>query len=206
MSVVCLVLCMLLMISAPAVAEAPESERMTIIQLGTWMTRVECKDQVLEIPTADLLFASDAPEDQRFASILAPSNGKCSLRELPNESSRQLQSVLAGTIVLVQHVGEDWTRVWVSGQVGFVRTDCLTFHPPVTGIVGEAVVVRDGRTDGRQMVTLHHIPSSYAPKLVNWPTGTRVIVLTAENGWCEVEANGMRGFIRERHLIMLDKE
>lgn len=201
-----LVLCMLAMITAPAVAETPDFRPITIVRLGTWTTLVNDMGQEFEIPTTELLFASDAPEDQRFASILAPSNGKCSLREFAHESSRQLQSVMAGTIVLVQQVGGDWTRVWVNGQVGFVRTDCLTFHAAATEIVGKAVIVRDGRTDGRQTVTLHHIPSGYAPKLVNWPTGTKVIVLSAENGWCEVEANGMRGFIRERHLIMLDEE
>jgi SH3-like domain-containing protein len=121
-------------------------------------------------------------------------------------SSRQLQTVMAGTIVVVLAPGEDWTQVWVDGRIGYVRTDCLNFHAAVTAIVGYALIIREGRTDGRQTVTLHHIPSGYAPKLVSWPTGTRVTVLSADNGWCEVEANGMRGFIRERHLIMLDEE
>ena len=202
---ICLLLCIVLL-PVCAFAEVVRSEEPVIVQLGTWMTAVEYRGQVVELPTAALLAGSDVPMEQRLASILAPANGKCALREMALASSRQLRTVMAGTVVVVLGPGEEWTQVWVDSQVGYVRTDCLNFHAPVTDIVGYAMIARDGRTDGKQTVTLHHIPSSHAPKLVNWPTGTRVSVLAAENGWCEVEANGMRGFIRERHLIMLDEE
>lgn len=206
MKTLCLILCLLLSLPVQSLAETANSEPITRVQLGTWTSVVEYQGQVIAIPTIDLVAGSDVPTEQRLATILAPSNGKCTMRELALEDSRPLQTVMAGTIVVVLAPGDGWTLVWVNGQGGYVRTECLQFHAPVTEIVGHAVVVRDGRTDGKQTVTLHHIPSSYAPKLVSWPTGTQVTVLAAENGWCEVEANGVRGFIRERHLMMLDEE
>lgn len=203
MRTLCLILCLLLSLPVQSLAEG---EPITLVQLGTWTTMVEYQGQVTAIPTTALLAGSDVPMEQRLATILAPSNGKCTMREFALEDSRPLQTVMAGTIVVVLAPGDGWTLVWVNGLGGYVRTDCLQFHAPVTEIVGHAEIVRDGRTDGKQTVTLHHIPSSYAPKLVSWPTGTQVTVLAAEKGWCEVEANGVRGFIRERHLMMLDEE
>ena len=202
----CLILCLLLILPVQSLAETAESEPITLVQLGTWTSLIRYQGQELEVRTADLQFAGEVPAQMRLATILAPSNGKCTMRDFALEDSRPLQTVMAGTIVVVLAPGDDWTRVCANGQAGYVRTNCLQFYAPAVEIVGHAVIVRDGRTDGRQTVTLHHIPSSYAPKLVSWQTGTKVTVLAAENGWCEVEANGVRGFIRERHLMMLEEE
>ncbi len=208
----CLMLCVCLMLlagisGAEMWQEPSDNERgvqVNIVHLGTWTTVVAYDGQQFEVPTSALQLSETVPAAQRFAVIRAPRTGQCTMYSYATENSPVLQHCMAGTIVLVLRPGETWTQIAVNGATGYVKTSGLTFCPLQTEIVGYALVSRDGRTDGRQTVTLRHEPFSYVPRLFDLPTGTRVTVLTSRNGWCEIETEGKRGFIREQNLIPMD--
>lgn len=208
----CLMLCVCLMllagISRAEMRQEPsDNERgvqVNIVHLGTWTTVVAHDGQQFKVPTSALQLSETVPAAQRFAVIRAPRTGQCTMYSYATENSPVLQPCMAGTIVLVLRPGETWTQIAVNSVAGYVKTSCLTFCAPQTEIVCYALVARDGRTDGRQTVTLRHEPFSYVPRLFDLPTGTRVTVLTSRNGWCEIEAEGKRGFIREQNLILTD--
>lgn len=210
----CSMMCMFLMLLAgvsraemPQKAPADESSvQVDIVHLGTWASVVAHDGQQFEVPTSALQLPDTVPAEQRFAVIRAPRTGECTMYSHATENSPVIQQCIAGTIVLVLNPGDPWTMIAVNGVAGYVKTNCLTFCAPQTEIVGYALVSRDGRTDGGQTVTLRHEPVSYAPRLFDLPTGTRVTVLTSGNGWCEIEAEGKRGYIRAQNLLLLDND
>ena len=176
--------------------------QVTLEQLGTTTSKVTYNGTTTEVNTADLVFSSDVPEGKRIAVVYAPNTGKASLRAKASSSADVLKKCKAGTIVSVLEYGKKFCKINYNGSVGYILTSCLQFISPDEQPVGTGVLTYKGKATGRTTINVRNDADGDSAKITEWRTGTEVLVFGKEGKWYEVEANGMRGFVKEEFLTM----
>lgn len=178
--------------------------QVTLEQLGTTTSKISYQGSVSEVPTSELMFGNDVPDDKKIAVVYAPRTGKASLREKASTSADVITKCKAGTIVSVLEYGKKFCKITYDGSVGYILTSCLQFHAPTEQPVGEAVLTYNGKATGRTTINVRNDADGDSAKITEWRTGTKVLVFGQENGWYEIEANGMRGYVKDDFLTMED--
>ena len=176
--------------------------QVTVEQLGSTTSKVRYNGTTTEVKTADLVFSSDVPEGKRIAVVYAPNTGKASLRAKASSSADVLKKCKAGTIVSVLEYGKKFCKINYNGSVGYILTSCLQFISPDEQPVGTGVLTYKGKATGRTTINVRNDADGDSAKITEWRTGTEVLVFGKEGKWYEVEANGMRGFVKEEFLTM----
>lgn len=176
--------------------------QVTVEQLGTTTSRVSYQGTVSEVPTAALSFSNDVSEDKRIAVVYAPRTGKATLRKKASTSAESIRKCKAGTIVSVLEYGKRFCKINYDGSVGYILTSCLQFHSPKEQPISSAVLTYNGKATGRTTINIRNDADGDSAKIVEWKTGTEVVVFGEQGGWYEVEANGMRGFVMEDFITL----
>lgn len=135
-----------------------------------------------------------------MAVIYAPKTGKCTLRKSASTSSAALKKCKAGTVVIVLEQGEKTCKINVNGTTGYVLTSCLRFYDANTPILGQGQLSYNGKTTGKTTVNVRNTPEKGSAVIGDWKTGTQVQVFSHENGWYEIEYQGMHGYVQEKYL------
>lgn len=137
----------------------------------------------------------ETPEDMLVAFVYAPSSGKATIREAANNDSQALAQCGAGTVVTVLEVGATHTLVDADGQSGYLRNDCLhyTAIPPEQRLQGTLI--------GNQNINVRSDADKESCRIAQWPAGTQVTVYGVEGNWCEVEYDGMHGWVATKYII-----
>ncbi len=183
----------------PAVANGTS---VSLLELGTVTAKVSSGGKTMEVPVADLVFAADIPEDKKMAVVYAPRTGKATLRSSASKDARAIKQCKAGTIVAVLGIGNTFTKVNYNGTAGYILTSCLQFHAPVEETQGNALISYNGKTNGSTTVNIRNQSEKDSAKVAVWKTGTEVIVLSHADGWYEIEAKGIRGFVMEEFVTV----
>ena len=170
--------------------------------LGSTTSKVTYNGATTEVATADLVFSTDVPEDKRIAVVYAPNTGKASLRAKASSSADVLKKCKAGTIVSVLEYGKKFCKINYNGSVGYILTSCLQFISPDEQSVGTGVLTYKGKATGRTTINVRNDADGDSAKITEWKTGTSVQVYGEKDGWYEIEANGMRGYVMEKFLTM----
>lgn len=176
--------------------------QVTVEQLGSTTSKVRYNGTTTVVNTADLVFSSDVPKGKRIAVVYAPNTGKASLRAKASSSADVLKKCKAGTIVSVLEYGKKFCKINYNGSVGYILTSCLQFISPDEQPVGTGVLTYKGKATGRTTINVRNDADGDSAKITEWRTGTEVLVFGKEGKWYEVEANGMRGFVKEEFLTM----
>ena len=179
--------------------------QVTLEQLGSTTSKVRYNGTTTEVNTADLVFSSDVPEGKRIAVVYAPNTGKASLRAKASSSADVLKKCKAGTIVSVLEYGKKFCKINYNGSVGYILTSCLQFISPDEQSVGTGVLTYKGKATGRTTINVRNDADGDSAKITEWKTGTSVQVYGEKDGWYEIEANGMRGYVMEKFLTLEDK-
>lgn len=179
--------------------------QVTLEQLGTTTSKVTYNGTTTEVDTSDLVFSADVPEDKRIAVVYAPNTGKASLRAKASSSADVLKKCKAGTIVTVLEYGKKFCKINYNGSVGYILTSCLQFHSPDEQPTGTAVLSYKGKATGSTTINVRNDADGDSAKITEWRTGTEVLVFGKDGKWYEVEANGMRGFVKEEFLTMKEE-
>jgi len=174
--------------------------QVTLEQLGSTTSKVRHNGITTEVNTADLVFSSDVPEDKRIAVVYAPNTGKASLRAKGSSSADTLKKCKAGTIVSVLEYGKKFCKINYNGSVGYILTSCLQFHSADEQPTGTGVLSYKGKATGSTTINIRNDADGDSAKITEWRTGTEVLVFGIDGKWYEVEANGMRGFVKEEFL------
>ena len=173
-------------------------EAVQLVQLGGATSTVLLNGEEKEVPTFELDFGSTAEKEKQVAVIHAPKTGKCTLRAKASDSGKALQKCKAGTVVMVLEYGRNWCKISDDGDVGYVQTDCLKWYDAETEDTG--LLSYNGRTTGSTTINVRNTSSGDSAKIAEWPTGTEVEVFGLENGWYEIEYDGIHGFVMEKFL------
>ncbi len=174
----------------------------TINTLGSVFSTITHNGSTYEVATADLNFGKDMPEDKKLAVIYTPKTGKATLRRSASNNADMLKQCKAGTLVSVLEYGETYCLINYKNTNGYILTDCLKFHGVAAQTEGKGVLSYNGKTNGGTTVNIRNAANKGSAKIGEWKTGTEVTVWGHEDGWYEIETNGMRGFVLEEFLTI----
>lgn len=174
-------------------------QKVEVDRLGTLTSSVLLKKKKTQVPTNELSFGGSSAGERHIAVITAPDSGQCILRRTAYEYSPSITHCKAGRIVGVVAYGDQFCKVNYYGKVGFVRTRCLRFLGEAEA-TGTGLVSYNGYTNGRTSINIRNSADKNSETIAKWPTGTEAIVFAVEDGWYEVEYNGVHGFIMEKYF------
>lgn len=180
-----------------------DGTEVTIEVLGTLHTQIRGKSGKLEdVLTAELVFSETETEEQALAYIIAPKTGRAALRDRAAKDETIIRYCAAGDLLVVLEAGENYTRVNYKGTKGYVQNNCLQLLP-ITEENGEyAELSYKGSTSGSTTINIRNQPDRSSCKIAEWRTGKEVTVWDYADGWYEIEADGMRGFVMEEFVTI----
>ena len=170
-----------------------------IVELGRTSSKIQYQGKTVSVSTSDLTFSENVPENKKLATIYAPRTGKASLRQTASSKGTLLKNCKAGTIVSVLAIGNGYTRINYKGTVGYIKTACLKFYGDSES-TAQGVLSYKGNTGGGTTVNVRNTPKGDSAKVAEWRTGTEVTILSHANGWYEIEANGIHGYVMDEFL------
>ena len=170
-----------------------------IVELGRTSSKIQYQGKTVSVSTSDLTFSENVPENKKLATIYAPRTGKASLRQTASSKGTLLKNCKAGAIVSVLAIGNGYTRINYKGTVGYIKTACLKFYGDSES-TAQGVLSYKGNTGGGTTVNVRNTPKGDSAKVAEWRTGTEVTILSHENGWYEIEASGMHGYVMEKFV------
>ena len=170
-----------------------------IVELGRTSSKIQYQGKTVSVPTSDLTFSENVPENKKLATIYAPRTGKASLRQTASSKGTLLKNCKAGTIVSVLAIGNGYTRINYKGTVGYIKTACLKFYGDSES-TAQGVLSYKGNTGGGTTVNVRNTPKGDSAKVAEWRTGTEVTILSHANGWYEIEAKGIHGYVMDEFL------
>ena len=171
-----------------------------LVQLGLYTSVIKYEGREMEVPTAELQFSTDVPEDKRIASIFAPRTGRCYLRAKASSNAKTIDKCPAGTIVQVIKYGKSYCQIVFEGQVGYVQTACLNFLDPSAEILGTTVLTYNGKATGNAQVPIRNDKSNDSASVVKLRSGTEVTVIAKTGKWYEITYEGLHGFVHENFM------
>ena len=170
-----------------------------IVELGRTSSKIQYQGKTVSVSTSDLTFSENVPENKKLATIYAPRTGKASLRQTASSKGTLLKNCKAGTIVSVLAIGNGYTRINYKGTVGYIKTACLKFYGDSES-TAQGVLSYKGNTGGGTTVNVRNTPKGDSAKVAEWRTGTEVTILSHANGWYEIEAKGVHGYVMDEFL------
>ena len=170
-----------------------------IVELGRTSSKIQHQGKTVSVSTSDLTFSENVPENKKLATIYAPRTGRASLRQTASSKGTLLKNCKAGTIVSVLAIGNGYTRINYKGTVGYIKTACLKFYGDSES-TAQGVLSYKGNTGGGTTVNVRNTPKGDSAKVAEWRTGTEVTILSHANGWYEIEAKGIHGYVMDEFL------
>ena len=138
--------------------------------------------------------------DGEVEAIVKTASGTLNLREQPTTAARVLMTIPRGESIIVTHRGTEWCAVRYVGVSGHVMTKFLTFPAdnnaqPVSYAI---VATQSGSLNMRSQ------PTTGSSVVRQIPKGTRIGVISQENGWSRVSYDGQSGYVMNSYLRMED--
>lgn len=129
-------------------------------------------------------------------AIVKTASGTLNLREQSTTAARVLMTIPRGESIIVTHRGTEWCSVRYAGVNGHVMTKFLTFPAdnsaqPVSYAV---VVTQSGSLNMRSQ------PTTGSGVVRQIPKGTRIGIISQENGWSRVTYDGQYGYVMSSYL------
>ena len=177
-----------------------EGKKVEVKSLGISYTTISYNGKEETVQTDALNFSQNAPEGKELAVIYAPRTGKVSVRKTASTKGKTLKKAKAGTIVLVLDVDGDWTRILYKNQTGFVPSSCLKYYSVNTKAKAVGTICYKGKTIGKATINIRNAADKRSFKVAEWKVGKKVAVLSQDNGWAEIEADGICGFVQEKYI------
>ena len=171
-----------------------------VLELGLVYSKISYNGQTMEVATADLVFGENIPEGKELAVIYAPNTGKASLRKSAFDNATVLKTCKAGVIVSVIEVGKTYTKVNYKGTIGYVKNSSLQFYSAASQDTATGKLSYKGKTNGGTTVNVRCKADKESVVVATWETGTAVRILSTANGWYEIEAKGIHGWVLQEYL------
>lgn len=143
---------------------------------------------------------AQTPEKLAEAVIHAPRLGTAPLRKKASDKGKLIKQCKAGTIVTVLEQGKKWTYIKDGKREGYIKTESLQFLPADREPIAMADLSWRGTTTGGTRINIRNTANKKSFVIGEWRTGTDVKVFSLQDGWYEVEAFGMRGFVMEEFV------
>lgn len=196
---------------APRVTATPAPVKSTVTYQGlaaqidvlsSYESQITVGGKKLTVLTSELEFESTAKETERLAVIYAPKTGKATLRAKASQSAAMVKNCKAGRYALVLEKGKNFSKIYYNNAVGYIRTDCLKFHPIAADPWPEGILSLNGYTTGNAEINIRN-KADYGTHISGtYKTGTVIRVIEIGDTWTEVEIDRIRGYIQTKFLTM----
>jgi len=118
--------------------------------------------------------------------------GKLNLRETPSLAAKVLGQFPTGTLVEIIESGDEWHKVEVNGQAGYMMAKFLNS--------AEGETTATVRTNTGIGLNLREEPDADSAILTSVKNGGSVTVLQKGSNWCRVSVDGVEGFMSAKYL------
>jgi len=118
--------------------------------------------------------------------------GKLNLRETPSLAAKVLGQFPTGTLVEIIESGDEWHKVEVNGQAGYMMAKFLNS--------AEGETTATVRTNTGIGLNLREEPDADSAILTSVKNGETVTVLQKGSNWCRVSVDGVEGFMSAKYL------
>ena len=196
------------MIAAQSSATTPDSQEeqeatvVEVRELGITSSIVYRNGKEATVQTRDLSFAQNTPEGKELAVIYAPKAGYASMRKIASSKGKVLKKIKAGTIVLVLEVGDDWTKIQLQNQTGFVKNTSLKYYSSGIKAKSIGIISYNGKTTVKTTVNVRNSPEKGSNVVAVWKVGKEVTIINQAEGWAEVEADGICGYVKDEFIYI----
>lgn len=141
--------------------------------------------------------------EENTAATVTSANGKSvRLRSGPSTQYSTIASYPVGTPLTVLTTGETWSRVRINGRTGYMMNDFIkagsagsTGNSSTASGYTAYVVSQNGKT-----VVLRSGPSKQNEALASYNVGQKVTVKSYGSTWCQVNINGLDGYMMTQFL------
>jgi len=152
--------------------------------------------------------------EENTAATVVSGNGKpVRLRSGPSVNYPIIASYAVGTKLTILSTGGTWSKVRVNGRTGYMMNEFL--KPSSVGSTGSSgsnsgtaagsytayVVSQNGKT-----VVLRSGPSKQYDALASYKVGQKVTVKSYGSTWCQVNINGLDGYMMTQFLSTVKPE
>ncbi|MBR1585939.1 MAG: SH3 domain-containing protein [Clostridia bacterium] len=184
---------------------AAESENVSVevVQLGSLYTIVSLNGKKSTVLTSSLTYGENVPENQKLAIIYAPRTGTVGLHRGASKESRTIKICDPGVMVMVLKKGDTYSKVNYKGTVGYIKNTSMKFFGAVEkDAVTAGTLSSKGKVTGKTSITVRNNADKTSSVVAKWQVGTEVTILSNTKDWYEIEAKGIRGYVKSEFLTM----
>ena len=162
---------------------------------GASLSAILQDGEKLTVPTSELSWAFSGSDSPSVAVVSKKKNVA-----LKDANGKKTGTLPPCAIVLVMKQLENSALIRTSDRSGYVSLSDVELVPVSQAAPRPALVSLKGNTSGRASVKLRYGPSAKEKVVGEWKTGTRVAILKEKDGFCQVEAGGIRAWIQQEYL------
>ncbi len=172
-----------------------------LVRLGAVSSLIAIGGTAYKIDTDDLEWETNAEQGTRLAAVSNIEMSSAFLRAKGDLSGERLCNVPAGAVVpVLDNVnGENYTRIYYAGRIGYISNGLLVYSDGEDPIA-HGVLSFDGTTLGNKEVVVWVHPNTASFIVGRWATGTVVDVLEYNDDWIRVEVDGFQGWVNSKYI------
>ena len=172
-----------------------------LVRLGAVSSLISIGGTAYKIDTDDIEWETNAEQGTRLAAVSNIEMSSAWLREKGDLDGKRLANVPAGAVVAVlDNVnGENYTRVYYAGRIGFISNGLLVYSDGEDPIA-HGVLSVDGSTAGTAQISVWVHPTTASFQVGKWNVGTVVDVLEYNDDWIRVEVDGFQGWVNSKYI------
>ena len=118
--------------------------------------------------------------------------GRLNLRQTASLTAKVLGQYPSGTLVEINETGDEWCKVTVGGQTGYMMTKYLSR--------ATQNLVATVKTNTGIGLNLRESPNLSGAIITSVKNGDKVTVLQKSGSWCRVSVGGQEGFVATQYL------
>ena len=178
--------------------EVPEALK-NVAVIGTNECMVRMDETLSAVRTSTIRFSSETKKNRIIAYVKPNSEGGVYFMAEPNPKSRQIGFLKTGTLVGVIKGGSNYSRVYVDGVVGCVKSGMLSYMTVDRSPSGYGYLTVSGSISEDAVVNLLSSTSrGYSVAML--PTGIRVPIWQKKGKYYEIEACGFHGWVSQANI------
>ena len=176
---------------AISIAAGDGHSAVTVKKLGVYQSIVKLGSEELTVPTNTLIYEATAMPENALAVIYARNTGEVKLRPQKATEGR-VTKCKTGRVALVIETDGEWSKIWYDGNVGYVQNKYLQFIPMAETAIDAEI--------GNRTAPMHLQAHSDTMVVTRLEEGATVQILSLDDQWAEVAANGYHGYVQLKYL------
>ena len=174
-----------------------------VVYMGIGRSMITLNGQDRLVNTADLHWATEAPEDKVLAVIDTPKNGYAWIRMKPNTkiTTAKIEQCRMDRVVRVLNTGKQWTFIDHDGRRGYVKTASLEFFANDHTNFQTGLLSVKGKTTGNDTCNVRSRDDKHRV-LAEYPLGTPVTVFDVIDDFAQIDICGWHCTVNAKFVTM----